>query len=134
MDQKLREGWHARERAFPIYPALHLAPEGLVLGAGTVVVPAHGKRQLTSLDGQKARVLALLSAGTLLSRKRKGLPRNFLRVLAEVALESKLRSCPGRGAGHEQTVLLRGPVSSSPPVALRQTAKQAPSAGRLRGH
>ena len=37
-------------------------PEGLVLGAGTVLVPAHGARRLTSLDGQEARVLALLSA------------------------------------------------------------------------
>jgi hypothetical protein len=61
-DQQLREAWHARERAFPIYPVLHLGPEGLVLGAGTVVVPAHGARQLTSLDGQEAQVLALLSA------------------------------------------------------------------------
>jgi hypothetical protein len=39
-----------------------LAPQGLVLGAGTVLVPAHGARQLTSPDGQEARVLALLSA------------------------------------------------------------------------
>jgi hypothetical protein len=62
MDQRLREAWHARERAFPIYPVLHLAPEGLVLGAGTVLVPVQEARQLTSLDGQEARVLALLSA------------------------------------------------------------------------
>ena len=61
MDQQFREAWHTRQRAFPIYPALHLAPEGLVLGAGTVVVPAHGKRQLTSPNGLEARVLALLS-------------------------------------------------------------------------
>ncbi len=62
MDQQLREAWYARERAFPIYPVLHLAPEGLVLGAGTVLVPAQEARQLTSLDGREARVLALLSA------------------------------------------------------------------------
>ena len=62
MDQGLRDVWHARERGFPIYPAPYLAPEGLVLGAGTVVVPAHGTRRLASLDGQEARVLALLSA------------------------------------------------------------------------
>jgi hypothetical protein len=62
MDQELREAWHARERAFPIHLALHLAPEGLVLGAGTVLVPANGARRLASLDGQQARVLALLSA------------------------------------------------------------------------
>ncbi len=50
---QLREAWHARERAFPIYPALTLALEGLVLGAGTVLVPAEGARRLTSLDGQE---------------------------------------------------------------------------------
>jgi hypothetical protein len=33
-----------------------------VLGAGTVLVPAHEARRLASLDGQEARVLALLSA------------------------------------------------------------------------
>lgn len=62
MDQQLREAWHARERAFPIYPYLHLAPEGLALGAGTVVVPADETRRLASLDRREARVLALLSA------------------------------------------------------------------------
>ncbi len=62
MDQELREAWHARERAFPIHPALHLAPQGLVLGAGTVLVRAERERRLASLDGQQARVLALLSA------------------------------------------------------------------------
>ena len=62
MDQRLREAWHARERAFPIYPVLHLASEGLILGAGTVLVPAQEARQLTSLDGREARVRALLSA------------------------------------------------------------------------
>lgn len=61
-DERLREAWHARERAVPIYPAMALAPEGLVLGAGTVLVAAEGARRLTSLDGQEPRVLALLSA------------------------------------------------------------------------
>src|ERR1700722_17429631 len=41
---------------------MHFAPEGLVLGAGTVVVAAEGARRLRSLQGQEARVLALLSA------------------------------------------------------------------------
>jgi hypothetical protein len=62
MDQRLREAWHAREQSLPINRLLHLAPEGLVLGAGTIVVPAHGARQLTSLDGREALVLALLAA------------------------------------------------------------------------
>ncbi len=56
------EAWRARERAVAISPALSFAPDGLVLGAGTVLVPAKGERQLTSLDGQETRVLALLTA------------------------------------------------------------------------
>jgi hypothetical protein len=59
---RLREAWQVRDRAFPVLPALTLAPEGLTLGAGTVLVPAHGARRPTSLDRQEARVLALLSA------------------------------------------------------------------------
>ena len=43
-------------------PVLTLAPEGLVLGAGTILVRADGPRRLQSLEGQEARVLALLSA------------------------------------------------------------------------
>ena len=39
-----------------------LASEGLVLGAGTVLVPTGSLRRLQSLEGQEARVLALLSA------------------------------------------------------------------------
>jgi hypothetical protein len=61
-EQRLREAWHARQCASPIYPVPSLASEGLVLGAGTVLVPAEGTRRLASLDGQKARVLALLAA------------------------------------------------------------------------
>jgi hypothetical protein len=62
LDEQLRAAWHARERAVPINPVLNLAPEGLVLGAGTVLLPAEARRRLTSLRGQEARVLALLSA------------------------------------------------------------------------
>jgi hypothetical protein len=46
----------------PISPVLNLAPEGLVLGAATVLVPADGPRRLQSLRGREARVLALLCA------------------------------------------------------------------------
>lgn len=46
----------------PISPAMHFASEGLILGAGTVVVAAEGSRRLRSLQGHEARVLALLSA------------------------------------------------------------------------
>ena len=62
LHQQLRNAWHARKRVVPISPVLNLAPEGLVLGAGTVLVPADGPRRLQSLRGREARVLALLSA------------------------------------------------------------------------
>ena len=61
-DQQSHEAWHGRKRPVPIYPTLHLAPEGRRRGAGTVLVPTEAARRLTSLDGQEARVLALLSA------------------------------------------------------------------------
>src|SRR5579862_1156168 len=62
LHERLRNAWHAREQATVISPMLTLAPEGLVLGAGTVLVRADSARRLQSLDGQEARVLALLSA------------------------------------------------------------------------
>ncbi len=62
LDEQLRHKWRARKRAVPIEPVLNLAPEGLVLGAGTVLIAADGARRLRSLKGQEARVLALLSA------------------------------------------------------------------------
>jgi hypothetical protein len=62
LDEKWRNAWHARERAGPLSSVLHLAPDGLVLGAGTVVVAADGARRLRGVRGQEARVLALLSA------------------------------------------------------------------------
>jgi hypothetical protein len=62
LHEQLRNAWHARKRVVPISPVLNLTPEGLVLGAGTVMVPADGPRQLRSMRGQETRVLALLSA------------------------------------------------------------------------
>ena len=62
LHEQLRNAWHVRKRAVPISPVLNLTPEGLVLGAGTVMVPADGPRQLRSMRGQEKRVLALLSA------------------------------------------------------------------------
>jgi hypothetical protein len=43
-------------------PVLTLKPEGLILGAGTVLLPAEESRRLKSVDGDELRVLALLSA------------------------------------------------------------------------
>jgi hypothetical protein len=60
--QNLYDAWLARERAVPISPVLHFAPEGLVLGAGTVIVAAVGSHQLQTLEGQEARVLGLLAS------------------------------------------------------------------------
>jgi hypothetical protein len=62
LHEKLHDAWRAREHAVPVSPAMHFASEGLILGAGTVVVAAEGSRRLRSLQGQEARVLALLSA------------------------------------------------------------------------
>jgi hypothetical protein len=62
LHQQLSEAWRFRERAFPISPVLTLMPEGLVLGAGTVVLPTEESRRLKSVSGQELRVLTLLSA------------------------------------------------------------------------
>ncbi len=59
---KRRVAARAGESTFPISTVMHLASEGLVLGAGTLVVAADAARRLSSLRGQEARVLALLSA------------------------------------------------------------------------
>jgi hypothetical protein len=60
--KQLRDEWRARGRFVPMYPVMAFAPEGLVLGAGTILVLAEGVRQLKSLKGQEHRILALLSA------------------------------------------------------------------------
>jgi hypothetical protein len=51
-----------RGRAIPLSTVLSLTPEGLVLGAGTVLLRAEGPRRLQSLAGRQARLLGLLSA------------------------------------------------------------------------
>jgi len=62
LEERLREAWQTRARNVPIQSVLHFTSEGLVFGAGTVVVAAEGTRRLQKLKGQEARVLALLSA------------------------------------------------------------------------
>jgi len=49
LDQHLRDAWHVRERAVPIHQAMIIAPEGLVLGAGTVLLRTDGPHRLQSL-------------------------------------------------------------------------------------
>jgi hypothetical protein len=56
-----RDGSLAREPALAS-PAMILTPQGLTLGAGTILVPAEGARKLKSLKGREQQILALLSA------------------------------------------------------------------------
>jgi hypothetical protein len=62
LNQQRRDGSRAFERYVPISSVLKIAPEGLVLGAGTVLLQADAPRQLRSPKGCEARLLALLSA------------------------------------------------------------------------
>jgi hypothetical protein len=62
LDDQLRDAWHAQERAVAISPVMRFTHDGLVLGAGTVLVPRDGARWLKSLKGYEAELLALLSA------------------------------------------------------------------------
>ena len=62
LEAQLREKWLARERLVPIHTAMKFAPEGLVLGAGTVLIGAIEHRRLNTLEGQEPIVLALLCA------------------------------------------------------------------------
>src|SRR5689334_18503099 len=41
---------------------MYFSPNGLALGAGTILLPAVGPRRLADLQGEEARLLALLSA------------------------------------------------------------------------
>jgi hypothetical protein len=62
LEQQLRGKWRARECSVPIHPAMTFSPEGLVLGADTVLLPMEGRHRLQSPHGQELRLLALLSA------------------------------------------------------------------------
>lgn len=63
MLDQLRDHWRVHERAVPISPVPRFAPEGLVIGAGTVLLAADAMRRLERVEGQEARVLTLLGAG-----------------------------------------------------------------------
>jgi hypothetical protein len=62
LEEQLRDAWQRRARNVPIQSVLHFTPQGLAFGAGTILVPADGKRRLKKLRGQESQVLALLSA------------------------------------------------------------------------
>jgi hypothetical protein len=60
--EPLWQAWSVRKRAVAISPALYLSPDGLALGAGTILLAAEGPRRLAKTQGEEARILALLSA------------------------------------------------------------------------
>jgi hypothetical protein len=60
--ERLRKEWHTHRHVMPITHALGFTSDGLVMGAGTVLVPVTADRSLQSLEGQETRLLALLSA------------------------------------------------------------------------
>jgi hypothetical protein len=62
LHDSLWRAWSVQKRAVPIIPALYFSPDGLALGAGTISLPAVGPRRLANLQGEEARLLALLSA------------------------------------------------------------------------
>ena len=62
LHERLWRAWSVQKRAVPIIPALYFSPDGLALGAGTILLPAVGPRRLADLQGEEARLLALLSA------------------------------------------------------------------------
>jgi len=62
LNRQPRGGSRAPAPIEPINTVLRIAAEGLVLGAGTVLLPADGPRQLRTTKGYEVRVLALLSA------------------------------------------------------------------------
>jgi hypothetical protein len=62
LHEQPRDGSSARDRAAFASRAMIFTPQGLMLGAGTILVPAEGTRKLKSLKGREQQVLALLSA------------------------------------------------------------------------
>lgn len=60
--ERLRKDWHAREQVVPLNDGPCFTRDELVMGAGTVLVPAVTQRHLEDIGGQEARILALLSA------------------------------------------------------------------------
>jgi hypothetical protein len=68
--ERPHDGLLARESVAFASPAMIFTPQGLMLGAGTILMPAEGARKLKSLKGWEQQVLALLSAayGTAVAR------------------------------------------------------------------
>jgi hypothetical protein len=62
LQQRLWRAWSVQKRSVPISPAMYFSPNGLALGAGTILLPAAGPRRLADLRGEEARLLTLLAA------------------------------------------------------------------------
>jgi hypothetical protein len=62
LQERLWRAWSVQKRSVPISPAMYFSPDGLALGAGTILLPAVGPRRLADLQGEEVRLLALLSA------------------------------------------------------------------------
>jgi hypothetical protein len=62
LHERLWRAWSVQKRSVPISPAMYFSRDGLALGAGTILLPAVGPRRLADLQGEEARVLALLAA------------------------------------------------------------------------
>jgi hypothetical protein len=62
LNEQPRDRSFAHECAAFASPAMIFTPQGLMLGAGTILVAAQGIRKLKSLKGRESQVLALLSA------------------------------------------------------------------------
>jgi hypothetical protein len=62
LHESLCRAWSLQKHSVPIVPALYFSPDGLALGAGTILLPAIAPRCLANLQGEEARLLALLSA------------------------------------------------------------------------
>jgi hypothetical protein len=62
LHESLSRAWSVQKRAVPIIPSLYFSPDGLAFGAGTILLPAVAPRCLANLQGEEARLLALLSA------------------------------------------------------------------------
>jgi hypothetical protein len=62
LHEQPRDGAFARQGVTFASPAMIFTPQGLMLGAGTILVAADGPRKLSSLKGREREVLALLAA------------------------------------------------------------------------
>jgi hypothetical protein len=62
LHEQPRDGAFARQGVTFASPSMIFTPQGLMLGAGTILVPADGPRKLSSLKGREREVLALLAA------------------------------------------------------------------------